>query len=247
MKVELLHNGAITERLSGYWRVKIADEISSTQNELKIGNLINWDLLATEFQSAGRGRLNRTFEAKKSTALLFSFYIEPLRKNEDWGFIPLLAGAAVATTINNLTKSEIYKCKWPNDVFAGNKKIAGILSETFSKGVIIGIGINVTMSETDLPIPTASSIFLQSRVILDRNYLLAEFCNEFKNLFEDWDRGTDFTNYYSAISTTLNKTVKVIQSNSEITGIAEKVSNSGALILKSGEEITVGDVIHLKE
>ena len=247
MKVELLHNGAITERLSGYWRVKVADEISSTQSELKNENPINWDLLVAEFQSAGRGRLDRTFEARKSTALLFSFYVEPSRNKDDWGFIPLLAGAAAATTLNNLTQSGIYKCKWPNDILVEKKKIAGILSETFSKGVIIGIGINVTMSEADLPTPSASSIYLQSQVILDRNYLLAEFCNEFKKVFENWDRGEDLTNYYSSLSATIKKKVKVIQSSSEITGIAEKVSVTGALILESGEEVTVGDLVHLKE
>ena len=107
MKVELLHNGAITERLSGYWRVKVADEISSTQNELKNENPINWDLLAAEFQSAGRGRLDRTFEARKGTALLFSFYIEPRRNRDEWGWISLIAGIALERILNN--EKEILK------------------------------------------------------------------------------------------------------------------------------------------
>ena len=71
--------------------------------------------------------------------------------------------------------------------------------------------------------------------------------NEFKKVFEDWDRGEDFTNYYSSLSATLKKKVKVIQSSSEIAGFAEKVSVTGALILESGEEVTVGDLVHLKE
>jgi BirA family biotin operon repressor/biotin-[acetyl-CoA-carboxylase] ligase len=247
LKVELLQNAAITERLSGYWRVKIADEIPSTQSELKKLNPINWDLLAAEFQSAGRGRLDRTFEAAKSASLLFSFYIEPKRNKNDWGFIPLIAGASTASVINKLSKSDKYSCKWPNDILAEDKKIAGLLAETFGQGVIIGIGINVTLSGDDLPTPFASSILIQSGITLDRNFLLAEICNEFRERFEEWDSGADLTSYYSNLSATLNKKVRVIQPSGELSGVAAKISASGSLILDSGEEVTVGDLLHLRD
>jgi BirA family biotin operon repressor/biotin-[acetyl-CoA-carboxylase] ligase len=247
LKVELLQIAAITDRLSGYWRVKIADEIPSTQSELKKLNPENWDLLAAEFQSAGRGRLDRTFEAPKSVSLLFSFYIEPKRDKNDWGFIPLIAGASSAKTINKLSSSSKYSCKWPNDILVGDKKIAGLLAETFGDGVIIGIGINVTMEDDQLPTPFASSILLESDIALDRNLLLAEFCNEFKKSFEDWDSGSDLTNYYCEVSATLNKKVRVIQPSGELSGIASRISKSGSLILESGEEVTVGDLLHLRD
>jgi BirA family biotin operon repressor/biotin-[acetyl-CoA-carboxylase] ligase len=247
LKVELLQIAAITERLNGYWRVKIADEIPSTQSEIKKLNPKNWDLLAAEFQSAGRGRLDRTFEAAKSASLLFSFYIEPTRSKEDWGFIPLIAGASVARTINNLSDSDKYSCKWPNDILVGDKKIAGLLAEAFGDGIIIGIGINVTLNGNDLPTPFASSIYLQSDLTLDRNYLLAEFCNEFKKVFEEWDSGSNLITYYSEISSTLNTRVRVIQPSGEKTGVALKISQSGALILDTGDQITVGDLVHLRD
>jgi BirA family biotin operon repressor/biotin-[acetyl-CoA-carboxylase] ligase len=247
LKVELLQIAAITERLSGYWRVKIADEIPSTQSELKNLNPVNWDLLAAEFQSAGRGRLDRTFEAAKNTSLLFSFYIEPKRDKSDWGFIPLIAGACVANTLNKLSESQSYSCKWPNDILAGEKKIAGLLAETFIDGVIVGIGINVTMTESELPTPFASSVLLQSNIVLNRNYLLAGICNEFKKRFEEWESGMDLKSYYSDISATLGKKIRVIQPNVELSGIASKISSSGSLILATGEEVTVGDLLHLRD
>jgi BirA family biotin operon repressor/biotin-[acetyl-CoA-carboxylase] ligase len=247
LKVELLQIAAITERLYGYWRVKIADEIPSTQSELKNLNPSNWDLLAAEFQSAGRGRLDRTFEAPKSASLLFSFYLEPKRKKNDWGFIPLIAGASAARAINKLSNSDDYSCQWPNDVLAGEKKIAGLLTEVFGDGVIVGIGINVTMNEKELPTPFASSILLQSNLTLNRNLLLAEFCNEFRKNFEAWDEGADLLTYYNELSATLNKKVRVIQPSGELSGIAEKITSTGSLILESGEEITVGDLLHLRD
>ena len=184
MKVELLDSHAITSKLSGYWRVSILDEIPSTQSELKNRNPENWDLLVTEFQSAGRGRLDRTFEAPKNSALLFSFYIKPNRDRSEWGFIPLIVGAVVANSVNQIVNSKDYSCKWPNDLLANNKKIAGLLSESFEDGIIVGIGINVSITNESLPTPNASSIYLESNKLIDRNQLLAEICNEFKTRFE---------------------------------------------------------------
>ncbi len=247
MKVELLDSHAITSKLSGYWRVSILDEIASTQSELKNRNPENWDLLVTEFQSAGRGRLDRTFEAPKNSALLFSFYITPNRNRGDWGFIPLLAGAAVANSVNRLTDSKDYSCKWPNDLLANNKKIAGLLSESFGDGVVIGIGINVSIEDESLPTPQASSIFLESKKLLDRNDLLAEVCNEFKSIFESWDAGEDLLSYYKNTSATLNSKVKAIQPTGEVSGLAIDILPTGALLLEGEVEITVGDLIHLRD
>jgi BirA family transcriptional regulator, biotin operon repressor / biotin---[acetyl-CoA-carboxylase] ligase len=247
LKVELLEISAITEKLTGYWRVNLVDEISSTQTELKNKNPQNWDLLTAEFQSAGRGRLDRKFEAEKSTALLFSFYIKPKRTRDEWGFISLLAGAVVANTLNKFTHSFDYSCKWPNDILANDKKIAGLLSEVFKDGVIIGIGINVTMSKVQLPTDSASSILIESGLVMNRNILLADICNEFRSNYELWDDGVDFVDYYEKVSSTINKKVKAIQPAGLTTGVATGITKTGALLLDGKSEITVGDLIHLRD
>ena len=152
---QLLDASLISESVSSYWRVKILDEIGSTQTELAASQPRDGDLLTAEYQSAGRGRLDRTFVTERSSALTFSFYIEPKRERNEWGFLSLLAGSAVARTINEMTNSDRYTTKWPNDILVGDKKIAGLLSEAHSNGVIIGIGINVTTQRENLPVPTA--------------------------------------------------------------------------------------------
>jgi BirA family biotin operon repressor/biotin-[acetyl-CoA-carboxylase] ligase len=247
LKVELLDIHAITPKLSGYWRVSISEQTSSTQTDLKTQNPKGWDLIATEFQSAGRGRLDRTFESAKSTGLLFSFFIEPIRKKEDWGFISLIAGAAVARSLNKFTNSSNYSCKWPNDILANDKKIAGLLGEVHESGVVMGIGINITTSSDELPVPTASSVLLESDLVLNRNELLTEICNEFREIFEKWDSGSDLKDYYLSNCSTINKEVRVIGPTGEIQSKAIGITDTGALLLADGAPITVGDLVHLRD
>jgi len=156
---------------SNYWRVRVLDEVGSTQDILKTELVSNGDCVVAEFQSAGRGRLDRKFESVPNVALLFSFYIEPDR-NSQWGWIPLIAGTAVARTLNEITNTQSFTTKWPNDVLAPSGKICGVLCEKYKDGIIVGIGINVSTTEAELPVETASSIFIESGLEIDRNELL---------------------------------------------------------------------------
>ena len=247
MKPELLNADAITGALeSGYWRVSVVDEIDSTQNYLRTSNPISGDLITAEYQSAGRGRLDRTFEAAKSSALLFSFYIEPKIKITELSYLPLLVGASVAQSINELTKSNEFKCKWPNDIIFGDRKVAGLLAEKFGDGVIVGVGINVSMTDPQLPVPHASSIFLATDISLNRNALLAKILNDLNIKLVDWQGGADLTNGYRDISATLGKSVRIqLPGGESVEGMARDIDVTGALHLDNGRIITVGDVIHL--
>ena len=157
---------------STYWRVRVLSLTTSTQDELKTELVSNGDCVVSEFQSEGRGRLDRTFDAEPHGALLFSFYIRPERKDA-WGWIPLLSGVSVAQTLNEVTSTRDYQTKWPNDVISSSGKIAGILCEKYKDGIIVGIGINVSTQVNELPVDTASSIFITSGLEIDRNNLLA--------------------------------------------------------------------------
>jgi BirA family biotin operon repressor/biotin-[acetyl-CoA-carboxylase] ligase len=244
---ELLNADAIAGALaSGYWRVSVIDEIDSTQNYLRISNPKPGDLITAEYQSAGRGRLDRKFDATKSSALLFSFYIEPAIAIKDLGFLSLLVGASVTNTLNEMTKSESFKCKWPNDIVFGDRKIAGLLAEKFGSGVIVGVGINVSTSEEQLPVPHASSIFLATGTGLDRNLLLVKILKDLESALKGWESGKDLTSAYRKLSATLGREVRVeLPGGSIVEAIARDIDSTGALHLDNGQIITVGDVIHL--
>ena len=248
MKPELLSANAITSALAnGYWRVSVVDEIDSTQNYLRTSNTKPGDLITAEYQSAGKGRLDRSFVAAKSSALLFSIYLEPKVSLEHSGYLTLLAGTTVTKVLNEITNSNNFKCKWPNDILINNHKVAGILAERKGDGVILGIGINVSTSKIDLPVNTATSIYLEFDKLLDRNLLLAAILNELASQLLAWEAGQDLTCDYRNLSATIGKSIRVeLPGGRTHEAKAVDIDATGALLLDDGKVITVGDVIHLE-
>lgn len=243
----VLDNSAISAALaSDYWRVRVLEEVSSTQDELKNELVSSGDCVVAEFQSAGRGRLERKFDSIPNVALLFSFYVQPQRQRE-WGWIPLIAGLATTRALNDMTASSAYKTKWPNDVICESGKVAGILCERFGAGIIVGIGINVSTTPEELPVDTASSIFIESGLVLDRNALLPALLLSFEELLARWESGADLAPIYRALSQTIGSAVRVLLPNSSaIEGRAIGVDEEGRLQLESGDLIGAGDVLHLR-
>jgi BirA family transcriptional regulator, biotin operon repressor / biotin---[acetyl-CoA-carboxylase] ligase len=248
MPTELLDASAISHALaSTYWRVSTISEVTSTQELLRTSNPSHGDVLATEYQSAGKGRLDRSFEAERSTALLFSLFIKPNISKEHWSFIPLLAGLSVTQVLNEICESDKFLTKWPNDILINEKKISGMISETHRDGVIVGIGINISMSQVQLPVPTASSILIELGTVLNRNLLLPEILLRFAENLALWETGQDFVVEYEALSATINREVKAIAPDgTESMGIALGIDTSGALLLSEQRTIHVGDVLHLR-
>lgn len=247
MKPELLSADAIAGALaSSYWRVSVVDEIDSTQNYLRTSNPKSGDVITAEYQSAGRGRLDRKFDAERSSALLFSFYLEPEVKVEIFGYLTLLVGASVTSTINKITKTNNFKCKWPNDILFGDLKVAGLLAEKTESGVIVGVGINVSTAKDELPVSHATSVFLATDALINRNTLLAQILNNLEQDLLSWQGGKDLTSKYRELSATIGKQVRVeMPGGSQIEGAAVDIDETGSLRLDNGELITVGDVIHL--
>ena len=234
--------------VDGYWQVSVVDEIDSTQTYLTKKNPFHGEVIATEFQSAGRGRLDRTFEANKSVSLLFSFHVKPNRPREDWAWIPLLAGIALEQVLNR--EKKVFATKWPNDLLSINSardgKVAGILVEAMSEGVVVGIGINISMDLDQLPVPTASSLKLVGINQLDRNIYLADILKEFANLLERWEGFEDFSSLYARNSSTIGKRVEVHGTDAKIqSGLAQGIGSHGELVLDDGSQIFSGDVVHL--
>ena len=247
MKPELLSADAIAGALaSSYWRVSVVDEIDSTQNYLRTSNPKSGDVITAEYQSAGRGRLDRKFDAEKSSALLFSFYLEPKVKVEIFGYLTLLIGASVTSTINKITKTNNFKCKWPNDILFGDLKVAGLLAEKTESGVIVGVGINISTEKDELPVSHATSVFIATDALINRNTLLAQILNNLEQDLLSWQGGKDLTSKYRELSATIGKQVRVeMPDGSQIEGAAVDIDETGSLRLDNGEQITVGDVIHL--
>lgn len=230
----------------------------STQTDLtqiiREQGALNGTVLVTEYQTEGRGRLDRSFIAPPGTALLFSLFVTPKDTKAEWGWLPLLAGQAVCAAMDSLIGSRVSahpKMKWPNDILINDKKVAGLLSERIDTkdgpGVVIGVGINVYATQDELPIPGATSLTLEGLGGLERDDLLVTILEHLGAHLERWESGDPkLLEEYLNRSATIGHKVEVeLPGGVKLESDAVGIDPSGALVLADGRHITVGDVVHL--
>jgi len=229
----------------------VVEVTGSTQDDLAARVLRNevqsGEVLVADFQSAGKGRLDRKFEAPKSSALLFSMYIKPKNDKGEWSFLPILAGLVTTLAFSELDPSASSQLKWPNDILIGDKKVGGIIAQLTADGVILGIGINVGMNPDELPVPHATSLSAEGFATPNRNLLLASILNTFEEMLPRWEAGEDLRHLYRERSATLGRKIQAeLPGGVSRTGLAHDISLAGELILEDGQRITVGDIVHLR-
>ena len=241
----------------------MVDITGSTQNDLtaliRKNEAREGDVLVTEFQSAGRGRLDRSFIAEPGSALLFSFYFipsfNPSEEKRELGWLPLLAGQALCAAMEKIPNSDSLirpLLKWPNDILINDRKVAGILTERIDSingtGVVIGIGINFFATREQLPVPNATSLVLEGFSEPDREELLISFLVRMSEYLTRWENGDlSLLAEYRDRSRTLGQAISIeLPTGERIEADATSIDQSGALVLKDGRQITVGDVVHLR-
>ena len=137
--------------------------------------------------------------------------------------------------------------KWPNDLIINEKKCAGIIAQTTNEGIVIGIGLNVSMTPNELPVSTATSLAIEGSTITDRNLLLSHLLNTFAELFEAWEEGSELLDEYASASSTIGKKVRIELPNGEnLEATVARISHTGELVLDDGRHVSAGDVIHLR-
>lgn len=222
-------------------------------------------VLVTDDQRAGRGRLERTWTAAPGAALAVSIVVRigaiPVHA---LGWIPLIAGVAMAEAVEAQLPGRVVKVKWPNDVLVDGLKISGILAELSDDAVVIGAGLNTTMALSDLPVPTAVS-FAAIGQTADVDTLLARYVGRLGELVAalgDAGGDADAAGVAAAVTArcaTLDGHVRVLLPGGEgrapseadvLEGHALRIGPAGELIVKSetGEErsVTAGDVVHVR-
>lgn len=207
-------------------------------------------VLVTEHQTAGRGRLDRTWETPARAALTFSLLLRPRRPAVDWPWLPLLAGVAV---VGPLREHEVpAELKWPNDVLLGGRKAAGILAERvdtpLGAAAVLGIGLNVSSTADELPGEGATSIRLATGSAPDRTDLLRSLVTRLRGQYAAWsaDGGPALRPAYLDLCATVGREVRVaLPDGSELTGPATDVDSQGRLVV-AGTAVAAGDVVHVR-
>ncbi len=257
---------AVTARLAGRWLVDAVAETGSTNADLLAAAAAGapaGTVLVAELQSGGRGRLGRSWVSPAGAGLTFSVLLRPVPPVPAWGWLPLLTGLALARTLGSAAR-----LKWPNDVLLGpeGRKVAGILVQSsavqagagqHSGAVVVGVGLNVSTGQDELPVETATSLLLEGHREVDRAELLVGFLSRFDGLYTAWQaHGGDaaasgLAGGYRAACATLGRSVSVELAGTTLTGRAVDVDGTGRLLVRpsgGGTPVAVaaGDVTHVR-
>jgi BirA family biotin operon repressor/biotin-[acetyl-CoA-carboxylase] ligase len=236
----------------------VLDEVGSTNVALVAAARAGAErgVLTTEFQSAGRGRLDRTWTAPPGSGLAVSVLVTPPLATRRWSWLPLVTGLAVvdALAVAGLPSAATVGLKWPNDVLVDGAKVAGILAERVDeRRVVVGMGLNVALATADLPVPTATSLLVAGARDLDRTTLLAAYLSALSRRYRQWWSEPDdvaVRERYRTAGATIGRRVEVqLPGGSVRLGTAVDVDPEGALVVDVGSPeplvVVAGDVRHL--
>lgn len=213
-------------------------------------------VVVADHQSAGRGRLDRSWETPEGSAVTFSMLVRPAAPTRSWPWLPLLTGYAVTKALR--ARGVEAGVKWPNDVLIGDKKVAGILVERIETSdgpaAVIGVGINVGLTEEQLPVPTATSLFLEGGPV-DRTDVLVDVLNGLREAFDAWDEGGDLGGMrlmesYASSCVTVGQRVRVdLPDGTVLEGDAVDIDPTGQLVVEADgarRPVSAGDVVHVR-
>lgn len=201
-------------------------------------------LVVTDEQTQGRGRLDRAWQAPAGSAVLMSVGLPPSGHHSA---VTLKAGVVVAEAL--IARGVPARLKWPNDIVivqpAGLRKLGGILAELHRDHLVIGIGLNVDLAESELPTPEAISCRQVGSTPL-REPLIDAIVQGLLSLPASVTLAR-----YRELSATLGAEVQVQRLAAEpLTGTAIDIDADGALLVRAvdGREhrVTVGDVQHVR-
>ncbi len=201
-------------------------------------------------QTAGRGRLGRTWQAPPGSALLCSVLLRPGLAVEDLHRCTQAVAVAAARACEAVAGVRPV-LKWPNDLLVGHRKLAGVLAESVIgaagvEAVVVGIGCNVAVGALPADLAdVATSLEAERGGAVSVDELLDRFLVELAAV----DPGTLADEYRRRLAT-LGTRVRVQRPAGDLVGVAVDVRSSGALVVRddlgADHEVLAGDVTHLR-
>ncbi len=195
-------------------------------------------LALAEFQSAGRGRLGRSWEVPEGTSVMMSILLRPKFEPQYAPTLTLVMGMAVAKAVKKL--GFVVSIKWPNDVVVSHKKICGILTEMGVRDgkidyAVIGVGINVNIREfPEEMADKATSLYLESGREFDRSQIPGLVMEAFEEYYEKFAATCDLSGLkeeYESILANYNQPVRVL-AKEPYEGVARGITDGGELLVE---------------
>ena len=196
-----------------------------------------------DHQTAGRGRLGRTWEAPRGASLLLSVLLTPSLPP---GRLHLVTAAVALSAADACESVAGFRpgLKWPNDLVVDDRKLAGVLAEADLPAVVVGIGVNVNW-DTDVPNGGVAANQVAGRPV-DADALLATLLDRLSTRYGDWDA---IARDFRRSSATIGRDVRVDLVDESFTGTAADITDDGHLLVDVGmclRTVTAGDVVHLR-
>jgi BirA family biotin operon repressor/biotin-[acetyl-CoA-carboxylase] ligase len=248
--------GKLAEIGCSWAQVVVRDAVTSTNDEvveLWRASSEQVVVLAANEQVAGRGRLERAWSSPAGTCVAMSVAVplEVVRdSNVEVSALPLYVGLAVTRALEQV--GFIAGIKWPNDLVVSDAdgtllKLGGILVQLQEDVIVIGIGMNVSLTHSELPIPTATSLNLLGCVVA-REELIVRIISELSCIGSD--SSDAWLAEYRKNCVTLGQHVKVTQlAGTRVVGRAIDVDAHGQLVVESDDQVvpvSIGDVEHVR-
>lgn len=228
------------------------DEVDSTNEYCK--RLINnrcypnseMEVVISDKQTAGKGRLGKTWSSNNSDGLWMSILVKPEEYISNIQHITIVTSLALINTLHKIIKLEC-KIKWPNDIIIHKKKLAGILCESFfysNKDIylIVGIGLNISQKEFDEEIKEkAVSLEMVCDIKFDKLFIAKEIFSEFKKLYNEFIKNgiSDIIINWKSYLETINREVLFEINGYKRKGYVIDVSEGGELIIKTNTGIVM--------
>ncbi len=240
------------------WRIHYFEEVDSTQRvaaELAESGTAHGTVVIAERQSAGRGRLGRTWHSPAGVNLYTTVILRPSMPLAEVSRLSLVAGVAVADALETIAPG-LVALKWPNDIWLSGRKAGGIIAEAVTDAthgllcVLLGIGLNLNLTANDIPPELggkATSVLIATGRACDRVPLAAKLFNLLDARYTAAEAGgfaavRPAYEYYFALN---GHRVTIIDGPSKISGVVRGIEADGALRLETENGLTrilTGDV-----
>ncbi len=262
---ELLNKNDILSRLNtkvkqSLNRIDVVNVIASTNDYLiqrLAHDIPNGSVCIAEAQTAGKGRMGRTWRSPFGANIYLSVYWRFPCKIYDLSGLSLVSGLAVLTALHEFgTLPKDLGIKWPNDIWHQEAKLCGILIESMSHainqqtthtGVVIGIGMNLNMPHNDALSCAWTDLKSVLGFVPARNHLISSILNSLAPMLERFqEQGFPaFSKLWAHYDLLMGKNVELISSKEKQVGIAQGVNDRGELCVKMGDTLKAvryGDV-----
>ncbi len=221
-------NGIIGSKVFFY------DEITSTFDKIKELPIENGTTVVCTRQTAGSGRMGRSWESTDG-GIYFTFALTNPNEKFDMPLITIVCALGVAKALNKYAPCDI---KWPNDIISGTKKLCGILTRNMSVSgnitcALVGIGVNANNSFSEA-LPYAASLKSVTGKETDENKLFFEILNSIDYIYSNYSQDMVLCEYKKHCIN-LGREVTLVYKGKEVKGVCRDILADGSMLFDDGE------------